>query len=660
MSRSLRLAAAALILAAVPLGAATPRVSYDVARDREQAVRTRLDTTSPAKGAIDEARRVVQAYMRLAARYPGSGYTDNALAQAAALSADVWGVTGEDRDRALAVRLYTRLVSGYPTSSLVPMARKELKRLETDDPAMPTQASSPTPATPPPAPPAAKPPKPTATSGTQAAAAQDADERIIPVPETTKLKTRDVNPAGGTQPGAPESGATMVSVTRTTLNDLVRVIIELDREVSYHEERIANPDRVFIDLRGAKPAKGLKRTMKFEDGVVRQVRVGQPNGDVTRVVLEIDGTANHSVFALYNPYRLVVDCERPGQGTATTTVPPLAAAPLARTLSATSTPPAVVANARLLAAARASRKSSTPAAKTPVRQPLTAHVTSPDLPEPPAPSSAPVAAAAGRTKDASKADPGTPAASGPPAATLQGRFSLSRQLGLGISRIVIDAGHGGHDPGAQVKGLDESELVLDVALRLEQLLVAQPGVEVVMTRRTDVFIPLEERTSIANREGADLFLSIHANASRSGKARGIETYFLNFASNRDAEAVAARENATSERTMHNLPDIVKAITLSDKVDESRDFATMVQRSMVDRLRAKNRTLRDLGVKQAPFVVLIGAVMPSVLAEISFVTNPQESKLLKTPGYRQHIAEALFDGIAQYQRSLKTISTAANQ
>ena len=147
----------------------------------------------------------------------------------------------------------------------------------------------------------------------------------------------------------------MVSVTRTTLNDLVRVIIELDREVSYHEERIANPDRVFIDLRGVKPAKGLKRSMKFEDGVVRQVRVGQPNDEVTRVVLEIDGTANHSVFALYNPYRLVVDCERPGQGTATTTVPSLAAAPLARTLSAMSTPPAVVANARLLAAARASR-----------------------------------------------------------------------------------------------------------------------------------------------------------------------------------------------------------------------------------------------------------------------------------------------------------------
>jgi N-acetylmuramoyl-L-alanine amidase len=656
--------AALVLIVAVPLGAATPRVSYETARDREQAVRARLDTGSPSKAAIGEAHRVIAAYMRLAARYPASAYTDNALAQAAALSADLWGLTGDDADRARAVRLYKRVVTGFPSSSVVPVARKELKRLDTDSaPASSTpgssQAARPAASTPVAA---NRPPKPAATSGTQAAGAADADERIIPVPETAKLKARDVAPASAA-PTAPSPGTgAIVSVTRTTLNDLVRVIIELDREVPYHEERITNPDRVFIDLRGIKPAKGLKRTMKFDEGVVRQVRIGQPTEDVTRVVLEVDGTASHSLFALYNPYRLVVDCERPGSGSSVTP-PPLArltSAPLARTISTVSVPPPTPINTRLLAAARAPRARSTQAAKTPARPPLTAKVTAPDLSQPAAPPSTSVAAATRRTKDASKPDPSQPAASGPAAATLQGRFSLSRQLGLGISRIVIDAGHGGHDPGAQVKGLDESELVLDVALRLEQLLLAQPGVEVVMTRRTDVFIPLEERTAIANREGADLFLSIHANASRSGKARGIETYFLNFASNREAEAVAARENATSERTMHSLPDIVKAITLSDKVDESRDFATMVQRSMVERLRVKNRTLRDLGVKQAPFVVLIGAVMPSVLAEISFVTNPQECKLLKTPAYRQHIAEALFDGIAQYQRSLKTLSTAANQ
>jgi N-acetylmuramoyl-L-alanine amidase len=245
-----------------------------------------------------------------------------------------------------------------------------------------------------------------------------------------------------------------------------------------------------------------------------------------------------------------------------------------------------------------------------------------------------------------------------PAANADGKFSLSRQLGLSVSRIVIDAGHGGHDPGAQSTGITESELTLDVALRLSRLLQQQPGVEVVMTRDTDVFIPLEERTAIANREGADLFLSIHANASRSPKAHGVETYFLNFASNPDAEAVAARENSASGRAMHSLPDIVRAIALNNKIDESRDFAEMVQRSMVHRLSNRNKQLRDLGVKQAPFVVLIGAAMPSVLAEISFVTHKQEGQLLKTAGYRQQIAEALYDAVLRYQQSLKKVRTGA--
>jgi N-acetylmuramoyl-L-alanine amidase len=262
------------------------------------------------------------------------------------------------------------------------------------------------------------------------------------------------------------------------------------------------------------------------------------------------------------------------------------------------------------------------------------------------------------TEDITEAVAGAPTLGGTPSVNLEGGFSLSRQLGLGIARVVIDPGHGGHDPGARAKGLTEADVVLDVALRLEQLLLKQPGVEVMLTRRTDVFIPLEERTELANREDADLFLSIHANAHRSPKARGVETYFLNFASNPDAQAVAARENAASGRTMHSLPDIVRAITLNNKLDESRDFATLVQRAMIDRLRAHD--VRDLGVKQAPFVVLIGAGMPSVLAEISFVTNPQEGKLLKANAYRQRIAEALFDGVAQYQRALKNVRTAANQ
>ncbi len=245
-----------------------------------------------------------------------------------------------------------------------------------------------------------------------------------------------------------------------------------------------------------------------------------------------------------------------------------------------------------------------------------------------------------------------------PAVNRDGSFSLARQLGLGVSRIVIDPGHGGHDPGTLVKGSTEARLVLDVALRLERLLKKDAGLEVVLTRRTDVFVPLAQRTAIANREAADLFLSIHANASRDPQSRGVETYFLSFASNPDAEAVAARENAASAGDMHNLPSLVRAITLNNKLDESRDLASLVQQSLTGRLTKTNPGMRSRGVKKAPFVVLIGAGMPSVLAEIGFLTNRQEATLLKTPAYRQKVAEALHAAVTQYRRSLKRQTSVA--
>jgi N-acetylmuramoyl-L-alanine amidase len=242
-----------------------------------------------------------------------------------------------------------------------------------------------------------------------------------------------------------------------------------------------------------------------------------------------------------------------------------------------------------------------------------------------------------------------------------GRFSIARQLGLGVSRIVIDPGHGGKDPGAAGRrGVTEAAVVLDVALRLEKLLKSEPGFEVVLTRRTDVFVPLEERTALANRERADLFLSIHANSSRNTQATGVETYYLNFALNPEAEAVAARENAGASQTMHHLPEIVRAIAMNNKLDESRDFAQIVQEGLVAHLGPHNRQLRDLGVKQAPFIVLIGAGMPSVLAEIAFLSNSTEGGLLRTGSYRQQVAEALRDAVKNYQRSLKAVGTIATQ
>jgi N-acetylmuramoyl-L-alanine amidase len=248
----------------------------------------------------------------------------------------------------------------------------------------------------------------------------------------------------------------------------------------------------------------------------------------------------------------------------------------------------------------------------------------------------------------------------PPSANRNGNFSLSRQLGLGIAKVVIDAGHGGHDPGAQARGLTEADLVLDVALRLEKLMLKEGGFEVVLTRRSDSYVSLEERTAIANKAGADLFLSIHSNASASASARGIETYFLNFAPNTEAEAVAARENAGEARTMRSLPEIVRAIAMNNKRAESRDFASMVQNSMYTEMRKSNKELRNLGVKQAPFMVLVGATMPAVLAEISFITNRQDATLLKTDKYRQQIADALLAGVKRYQQSFRRMPAIATK
>jgi len=245
------------------------------------------------------------------------------------------------------------------------------------------------------------------------------------------------------------------------------------------------------------------------------------------------------------------------------------------------------------------------------------------------------------------------------APTSDGDRSLIRALGLKIGTIVVDAGHGGHDTGTiGPNGLLEKDLVLDVALRLGKLLEQRLGAQVIYTRDDDTFIPLETRTAVANEHRADMFISVHANSSRDSSARGVETYYLNFTTNAEALEVAARENAVSEKSVYELQDLVKKITLKDKIDESKELAGDVQSSLYAGLSPKNPTLRNRGVKKAPFVVLIGANMPSILAEISFVSNPTDEKKLETPEYRQKIAESLYKGIAKYADGLSGVRVAS--
>jgi len=241
--------------------------------------------------------------------------------------------------------------------------------------------------------------------------------------------------------------------------------------------------------------------------------------------------------------------------------------------------------------------------------------------------------------------------------TRDGQSTLTRALGLKIGRIVIDAGHGGHDTGTiGPTGLMEKDICLDVALRLGKIIHQRlPGAEVVFTRSDDTFIPLEERTRVANESKADLFISIHANSSHDHAARGIETYYLNLKGSPDAMEVASRENATAQQSIHDLEDIVKKIARSEKIDESREFAADIQESLAKRIQKLNKTVKDRGVRKAPFVVLVGADMPSILTEISFLSNPADERLLKNPEHRQRVAEGLYQGVANYLQSLNSMT-----
>ena len=265
---------------------------------------------------------------------------------------------------------------------------------------------------------------------------------------------------------------------------------------------------------------------------------------------------------------------------------------------------------------------------------------------PPAPAIPVIPVPPPRMTSAGPHTPGAPVQ--PPPPTADGQTSLVRALGLKIGRIVIDAGHGGHDSGTLgAGGIEEKDVVLDVALRLGKLLHDRLGAEIIYTRSDDTFVPLEERTAIANRAQADLFISVHANSSQDNSARGVEVYYLNFTSDPEAMRVAARENAVSTQSVHDLSDLVAKIALKDKIDESKELASDVDASLYAGLTRGNTGLKNRGVKKAPFVVLIGANMPSILAEISFVTNPADASQLRRPEYRQRVAESLYGGVAKY-------------
>jgi N-acetylmuramoyl-L-alanine amidase len=237
-----------------------------------------------------------------------------------------------------------------------------------------------------------------------------------------------------------------------------------------------------------------------------------------------------------------------------------------------------------------------------------------------------------------------------PEPTTEG-YSMARQLGLGIQRVVIDPGHGGEDPGAiGKKGLKEKDVVLAVAGELRALLAAK-GLEVIMTRESDIFIPLENRPVIANQQKADLFVSIHANANRNRKKKGVMAFYLNFSPDPQVNEIAATENATSTKRIGEMQDVLKKIVQNSKILESRDLAYKIHGNLVKLLSQHYIGVESLGVRGGPFWVLIGGEMPSVLVEISHLSNAQEEERLKSPSYRKQVAQGIYEGILEYMRSL---------
>ena len=659
----------------------------------------------------DEAilKSAIAQYKFLRKEYPGSKYRCDALFTIGEIYQD------DLNDPEQARSTFQEFLKRYPHNRLAEDAQQAV--IELDRQAQETRKAEGQ----------KKPAKETAENRPPAATKESNDSRDTPPKDVAAKDTHDDT----AQPDHRSGHLPRVTgIRHWSTPDYTRVAIDLENEVKFGSQRIANPDRIFFDLRDTKLASTLVgKTFDVDDGFLKKIRVAQFQPGRTRVVLEVDDLSTYDAFLLPDPYRLIIDIHGKQAHARNANSVPLTkeqAAALAdveappKTSDKPDVPKSVVkADMKALAGKPVSKKeqihdqpsyeptetAGTSAGYSPYApKPLVTETTTKDgvkkvIVDNDDDDTSPAEAANANavlpkpsSKTSRKASPKTQpddipdevAADDTPAPThsksksrlssnrktndldvheaqptASGDRSLIRALGLKIGKIVIDPGHGGHDTGTiGPNGLQEKDLVLEVGRRLGKMLETRLGAEVVYTRKDDTFIPLETRTAIANQQRADLFVSIHANSSSDPDARGVETYYLNFTSSPEALEVAARENAVSEKSIYELQDLVKKIALKEKIEESREFAGDVQESLHSGLAAKSPAIRNRGVKKAPFIVLIGANMPSILAEISFVSNPTDEHRLSTSEYRQKIAESLYRGIAKYVNGLSGVKLAS--
>ena len=676
-----RVPLAALLIVALPtttpLVAATARDLYTAALTDERQLRAPADEPPT----LAQLRDAIAAYTEVVRQHPRSGYSDNALWQAAGLAIQAFDRHRQPADRAAGARFLRTLQREYPSSSLVPRVADRLDQLRRFDEPVQIRAILREPL------------------ADIVRVTIELDDEVRYDIERLDGPARLFFDFRGTYSAPPLRDATLAFDDGDMVREIrlgrhpgqtTRVVLDIEDVDHYSVYSLYNPYRLVVDTvatasmqaRRATPDaspygavagdRGPSLTDPVDDLVaVESATSGVEPDDAPDLLPVPEGWEAHRLNPIAPSLEPVTpdlaDTEPDGSTPEAVTGPgPAADTPVLPVSTAAVLPfPTVDRTVQIVPPTPASDEwfSETPIpTPDPVAPPtLVLPVSMADellfpraerteqlAERAPTPVDAPVAEGAVAAFGSAEARPSTETA----VANSDGDFSLGRQLGLGVSRIVIDPGHGGSDPGAQTGALTESALVLDVARRLEARLVAETSIEVILTRQRDAYMPLCARTELANRVGADLFLSIHANAAKDQRARGVETYYLDLATDPDAQIVAARENAASREGMHDLPNLVRSITMHNKFDESRDLAGMVQRNMIRAVRALHPDAQDLGVKQAPFVVLIGANMPSVLAEISFLTNQEDAAFLATDAYRDRIADALLQSILEYQRTLK--------
>lgn len=606
--------------------------------DRAEKLRAALESKPAGERSLNDYKQVVSSYRRVYMITPHAAQVPAALLAIAELNIEMGRRFGSKYFQA-AVDAYQFLLHQYPASRSREDALLAVAKLQKDDLG---QADL-----------AAKSyeqflklyPKSPHRREAQEALAEIAMLRPAPAPEQAVAQPAAAARARNRKEGARNSSNSngeiprVTRITPTSSRDSTRIVIALEDAVEFQSARIKNPDRIFFDLHQAKLAPGLAGKTIEASGLLKTIRVAQNQSGVVRVVLEVNGAPNYSASLLENPFRLVIELRSDTE--------------LAQKTNAD--PPQPVGAEK--AVSPESRKSAPrePAATGPAEA---ANSESAKAPSAKAGSGAKSEAARAGSVRVTRDAAGRLSPPTVPQPTRDGQQSLTRALGLKVGRIVIDPGHGGHDTGTiGPTGLMEKDLCLDVALRLGKIIQQRlPGAEVIFTREDDTFIPLEERTSIANEAKADLFLSIHANSSHDHKTRGIETYYLNLKGSPEDMEVAARENALAQGGVHDLQDLVARIARNEKLEESREFAEDVQDSLSKRLQKVSRSEKNRGVRKAPFVVLVGANMPSILAEISFLSNPADEQLLKRPNTRQHVAEGLYQGVASYLQGVNSLTS----